>query len=82
MGKDIKDLIDEAEQDQESRAYLEKTIEKLQAEVANLRNKLDEQRMPFKPEPIRQVDKRDESEEIKILKTSIFVWSPSKRFID
>jgi DNA repair exonuclease SbcCD ATPase subunit len=71
MGKDIKDLIDEAEQDQESRAYLEKTIEKLQAEVSNLRNKLEKQNVPFKIEPVKQVEEKDESEEIRILKNMV-----------
>ena len=41
MSKDLKDLIDEAEEEQESRAYLEKKIEKLKAEVTKLKNKLE-----------------------------------------
>ena len=69
MPKDLKDLIEKAEVEQESRAYLEKTIDSLQAEVVSLKNKLDGQKPTFKIEPVRRADEQDESEEISILKS-------------
>lgn len=71
MTKDLKDLIEEVEEEQASRAYLEKTIDSLKAEVASLKNKLDDQKPTFKIEPIRRVEEHDESEEISILKNLI-----------
>ncbi|MBY9003101.1 MAG: hypothetical protein KGD73_03945 [Candidatus Lokiarchaeota archaeon] len=69
MPKDLKDLIEKVEVEQESRAYLEKTIDSLQAEVASLKNKLDGQKPTFKIKPVRRADEHDESEEISILKS-------------
>ncbi len=71
MPKDLKDLIEKVEEEQESRAYLEKTIESLKAEVASLKNKLEDQKPSFKIEPVRHVEEHDESEEISILKNLI-----------
>lgn len=71
MSRDLKDLIDEAEEEQESRAYLEKTIEKLKFEVTKLKNKLEAQKASFKIEPVEHIEEQSESEEIKILKDMI-----------
>lgn len=71
MSKDLKDLIDEAEEEQQSRAYLEKTIEKLKFEVTKLKNKLEAQKTSLKIEPVKHIEERSESEEIKILKDMI-----------
>ncbi|MFX1493720.1 MAG: hypothetical protein ACFFBZ_05515 [Promethearchaeota archaeon] len=71
MSRDLKDLIDEAEEEQESRAYLEKTIEKLEFEITKLRNKLEAQKASFKLEPVKHIEEQGESEEIKILKDMI-----------
>ncbi|MFW9946880.1 MAG: hypothetical protein ACFFDX_08645, partial [Candidatus Odinarchaeota archaeon] len=71
MSRDLKDLIDEAEEEQESRAYLEKTIEKLEFEITKLRNKLEAQKASLKIEPVKHIEEQGESEEIKILKDMI-----------
>ena len=71
MSRDLKDLIDEAEEEQQSRAYLEKTIEKLKVEVTKLKNKLEAQKTTFKIEPVEHIEEESESEEIKILKDMI-----------
>ncbi|MFX1586167.1 MAG: hypothetical protein ACFFDL_16595 [Promethearchaeota archaeon] len=71
MSRDLKDLIDEAEEEQQSRAYLEKTIEKLKFEVTKLKNKLEAQKASLKIEPVKHIEERSESEEIKILKDMI-----------
>ncbi|MFX0033130.1 MAG: hypothetical protein ACFE8E_06985 [Candidatus Hodarchaeota archaeon] len=75
MSKELKDLIDKAEEEQQSRAYLEKTIEKLQLEVDKLKSKLNAQKIPFKPTPIKHITEESESEEILILKKTIFSLS-------
>jgi len=71
MSKELKDLIEQAEEEQNSRAFLEKTIEKLKAEVESLKNKLEEKRTEFKVEPIRHNGEQDESKEIDTLKSMI-----------
>lgn len=71
MTKDLKNMIEKVEEEQASRAYLEKTIEKLKAEVTSLRKKLDSQKVPFKVEPVRRVEELDNSEEISILKNLV-----------
>jgi len=71
MTKDLKNLIEKVEEEQASRAHLEKTIDSLKAEVASLKNKLDNQKPTFKVEPIRRVEEHEESEEISILKNLI-----------
>lgn len=68
MSKDLKDLIDKAEEEQQSKAYLEKTIEKLQLEVDKLKSKLDEEKITFKPTPIKHITDLSESQEIMELK--------------
>jgi len=75
MSKDLKDLIDEAEEEQQSRAYLEKTIEKLKTEVTKLKNKLEAQKTSLKIEPVKHVEEQSESEEIEILKDMISTLS-------
>ncbi|MFX1588156.1 MAG: hypothetical protein ACFFC1_08375, partial [Promethearchaeota archaeon] len=57
--------------EQESRAYLEKTIEKLEFEVTKLKNKLEAQKASFQIEPVKHIEEQSESEEIKILKDMI-----------
>ena len=71
MTKDLKDMIEKVEEEQASRAYLEKTIDKLKAEVNSLTNKLESQKVPFKVEPVRRVEEPDNSEEVSILKNLI-----------
>ncbi|MGB5910974.1 MAG: hypothetical protein WBH31_07275 [Promethearchaeia archaeon] len=75
MSKDLKDLIDEAEEEQQSRAYLEKKIEKLKAEVTKLNNKLEAQKTSLKIEPAKHVEEQSETEEIEILKDMISTLS-------
>jgi len=67
MSKELKDLIDKAEEEQHTKAYLEKTIEKLQLEVDKLKNKL-ESKVTFKPTPIKHITEQSESQEIVVLK--------------
>jgi uncharacterized protein YlxW (UPF0749 family) len=71
MSKDLKDLIDKAEEEQQTKAYLEKTIEKLQLEVDKLKNKLNTQKVTFKPTPIKHITEEIESEELSILKDMV-----------
>ena len=71
MSKDLKDLIEQAEEEQNSRAFLEKTIERLKTEVASLTNQLEEKRSEFKVESIRHVGELDSSEEVDALKSTV-----------
>ena len=71
MSKDLKDLIEQAEEEQNSRAFLEKTIERLKTEVDSLKNKLKEKRSEFKVEPVRHNGEYDDSKEIDTLKSMI-----------
>ena len=68
MSENLKDLIDKAEEDEHSRAVMEKTIEKLKIEVKSLSAKLDAQKEPFRPPRSRLEEEREDSEEIKALK--------------
>jgi len=71
MSKDLKDLIDIAEEKDKSRAQLEKTIELLQIEVNRLEAKLKE----HKPQPLPSIhpsaEESDNSAELEILKNMI-----------
>jgi chromosome segregation ATPase len=71
MSKDLKDLIEQAEEEQDSRAFLEKTIEKLKAEVVSLKNKIGEKKSEFKIEPIRHNEEYDQSNEMNTLKSMV-----------
>lgn len=73
MSKELKDLIDKAEEEQASRAFLEKTVDRLKAEVATLNKKLGEKRTEFKVEPVRHVEEAetDTSKEISVLKNAV-----------
>jgi myosin heavy subunit len=71
MSKDIKDLIEKAEEEQETRAHLEKTIEQLKTEVATLKIKLEEKKFSYKIEPVRHVEEPKDTEDIIILKDMI-----------
>ena len=71
MSKDLKDLIEHAEEEQNSRAFLEKNIERLKAEVDSLKKKLEEKRPEFKVEPVRHYGEYDDSNEIDTLKNKI-----------
>ena len=71
MSKDLKDLIEQAEEEQNSRAFLEKNIERLKAEVDSLKKKLEEKRPEFKVEPVRHYGEYDDSNEIDTLKNKI-----------
>ncbi|MFX1497017.1 MAG: hypothetical protein ACFFBH_05800 [Promethearchaeota archaeon] len=75
MSKDLKDLIDKAEEDQQSKAYLEKTIEKLQLEVDKLKSKLDNEKITFKPTPIKHTDDLSDTQEILELKDIVLSLS-------
>jgi DNA-directed RNA polymerase subunit RPC12/RpoP len=68
MSEKLKDLIDKAEEDEHSRAVMEKTIEKLKTEVKSLNAKLESQKEPFRPLRPRLEEEREDSEEIKKLK--------------
>ncbi len=71
MSKDLKDLIEQAEEEQDSRAFLEKTVEKLKAEVVSLKSKLGEKRSELKIQPIRHNEEYDESKDMDTLKSMV-----------
>ncbi|MHA1375288.1 MAG: hypothetical protein ACTSR7_13465 [Promethearchaeota archaeon] len=71
MSKDLKSRIDKAEEEDKSRAYMEKTIDGLKIEIAGLQKKLEGKKTSFKIKPVRHGEEKDESEEISILKNMI-----------
>ncbi len=71
MSKDLKSKIEKAEEEDKSRAYMEKTIDGLKIEIASLQRKLEEKKPSFKIKPIRHGEEKDESEEISVLKNMI-----------
>ncbi len=71
MSEKIKDLIDKAEEDEHSRAVMEKTIEKLKMEVNSLKTKLETQKETFKPPPPQLEEEREDLEELKELKEMV-----------
>ena len=71
MSKDLKSRIEKAEEEDKSRAYMEKTIDGLKVEIAGLQKKLEEKKTSFKIKPVRHGVEKDESEEISILKNMI-----------
>ena len=72
MSKDLKDLIEKAEEEQDSIAFLEKTVEKLKLENATLKKKLYELNPEIELEPVQQVEENVEaSKEISILRNVV-----------
>ena len=71
MSKDLKSMIDKAEDDDKSRAYMEKTIDGLKIEIASLQKKIEEKKSSFKIEPVRHNEESDDSKEISILNNII-----------
>ena len=71
MSEKLKDLIEKAEEDEQTRAMMEKTIENLKIEVQSLKSKLDAQKEPFKPPVIKSKEQQEDTEEIGILKELI-----------
>lgn len=71
MSEKLKDLIEKAEENEQTRAMMEKTIENLKIEVQSLKSKLDAQKEPFKPPAIKSKEQEEDTEEIGILKELI-----------
>ena len=71
MSKDLKDLIDLAEEDEKTRAKLEENVETLKREIVKLNKKLKEKTSLAKIDSVKTVEEFDESEEINILKDLI-----------
>lgn len=71
MSKDLKDLIDMAEEDDKTRAQLEENVETLKREIVKLNKKLKEKISLAKIDSVKTVEEFDESEEINILKDLI-----------
>jgi len=71
MSKNLKNLIDKAEDEEKTRAQLEKTVESLQLKVAKLETKLKENQTTSKLELAKPPEERIESEEINVLKNII-----------
>ena len=71
MSKDLKDLIDLAEEQESSRAHLEKTIELLQIEVNKLRSKLGEKQSLVIPSIPPSKSEITDSSELDILKEMV-----------
>lgn len=71
MSKDLKDLIDLAEEQESSRAHLEKTIELLQIEVNKLRSKLEEKQSLVIPSIPPYKSEITDSTELDILKEMV-----------
>ena len=71
MDKNLKDLIDEAEEKEKTRAQLEKTIENLELKVAKLESKLKDKEDLSKPAFEKAPQDENESGEINILKSLI-----------
>jgi len=71
MGKKLKDLIEQAEDEDKTRAQLEKTIESLELKVAKLETKLQQKNESSKIEVVKLKEEKPESEEIAILKELI-----------
>ncbi|MFX0041928.1 MAG: hypothetical protein ACFE8L_03350 [Candidatus Hodarchaeota archaeon] len=71
MSDNLKDLIDKAEEEERSRAVLEKTIEKLNNEINKLKVRLEEQNSRTLLGEKASTDSFNESEEITILKNLV-----------
>jgi len=68
MSKDIKDLIEMAEEDEKTRAQLEENVETLKREIVKLNKKLKEKTSLAKIDSVKPAEEFNESEEINILK--------------
>ncbi|GAH10404.1 unnamed protein product, partial [marine sediment metagenome] len=68
MSKDLKDLIEMAEEDEKTRAQLEENVETLKREIAKLNKKLKEKTSLTKIDFVKPIKEFNESEEINILK--------------
>jgi DNA repair exonuclease SbcCD ATPase subunit len=68
MTKDLKDLIDMAEEDEKTRAQLEESVEALKREIVKLNKKLEEKTSLAKIDSVKPIEEFNESEEINILK--------------
>ncbi len=71
MSKNLKDLIDEAEDKEKTHAQLEQTIESLERKVAKLETKLKEKKGSSKLEYLKPKEEKPDSEELNILKKLI-----------
>lgn len=71
MTKDLKDLIDMAEEDEKTRAQLEENVETLKREIVKLNKKLKEKTSLVKIDSVKSAEEFNESEEINILKSLI-----------
>ena len=71
MSKNLKDLIDKAENEEKTQAQLEKTIENLELRIAKLETKLKEKTESFIPEYTELKKEKPESDEEDILKELI-----------
>ncbi len=68
MSKDLKNLIEMAEEDEKTRAQLEENVETLKREIAKLNKKLKEKTSLVKIDSVKPAEEFKESEEIYILK--------------
>ena len=71
MSKDLKDLIEMAEEDEKTRAQLEENVETLKREIAKLNKKLKEKSSLAKIDSVKLAEDFNEFEEIVILKDLI-----------
>jgi len=71
MSKELKDLIDMAEEDEKTRAQLEENVETLKREIVKLNKKLKEKTSLVKIDSVKPAEEFQESEEINILKSLI-----------
>jgi len=71
MSKNLKDLIDMAEEDDKTRAQLEENVETLKREILKLNKKLDEKTSLAKIASVKPAEEFKESEEINNLKSLI-----------
>ena len=71
MSKDLKDLIDLAEEDEKTRAQLEENVETLKREIVKLNKKVKEKISLAKIDSVKPAEEFNESEEIKVLKSLI-----------
>jgi len=71
MSKNLKDLIEMAEEDEKTRAQLEENVETLKREIVKLNKKLKEKTSLAKIDSVKPAEEFKESEEINILKDLI-----------
>ena len=71
MSKDLKDLIDMAEEDEKTRAQLEENVETLKREIVKLNKKVKEKISLAKIDSVKPAEEFNESEELNVLKSLI-----------